>query len=173
MSRREDTPSRGCKEFEQDLVLYHYGECAEPERDRVEKHLQGCSSCQRFLADLRRLLPMTIKRDEPPPVFWQSYSGEMRRKLAATEPKGPWWKGIGALFGPWPVPALATAAVVILALALTFGKRAWRPQDLPPEEEGMMEILPIAENLEFFKNMELLDSLELLEAGAASGNGAA
>ena len=77
------------------------------------------------------------------------------------------------LFRPWPVPALATALVLILALTLTVGKKVWRAPDLPPEEEGMMEILPMAENLEFFTAMELLDSLDFLEAGAGPGSGAA
>ena len=71
------------------------------------------------------------------------------------------------------MPALATALALILALTLTFGKRMWRTQDLPPEEEAVMEILPMAENLEFFKAMDLLDSLDLLEAGTGPGNGAA
>lgn len=173
MVRREHTLRGACKEFEQDLVLYYYEECAGPERSRAEKHLQSCALCQQFLADLRRLLPLTIKQDEPPQVFWQSYSKEVRRKLATAEQKGRWWSDLAALLRPWPVPALATALVLILALTLSFGKRVWRPQDLPPEEEGIMEVLPMAENLEFFKAMDMLDSLELLEAGADLGNGSA
>ena len=45
--------------------------------------------------------------------------------------------------------------------------------DLPTDEEALLEILPIAENLEFFKAMDLLDSLDLLEAGGGPGSGSA
>lgn len=173
MVRHDHTPRAACKEFDQDLVLYYYGECVETERGRVETHLEGCASCRLFLEDLRTVLPLTVKPDEPPQAFWEGYSKEIRLKLAAVEQKGRWWRDLLAPLRPWPVPALATALVLILALTLTFGKRVWRTQDLPPEEEGVMEILPMAENLEFFKAMDLLDSLELLEVGAGLGNGSA
>lgn len=173
MAQQNRLLQRSCKEFEEDLVLYYYGECGPAERGRIEKHLGDCRACKGFLADLGRLLPLTIKPDEPPQLFWQNYSREMRTKLASVEQKNPWWSALTLPFRPWPVPAVATALVLILALTLTFGKRIWRPQDLPPEEEGVMEILPMAENLEFFKAMDLLDSLDLLEAAGGSGSGAA
>lgn len=173
MDQRNEPLRGACEEFEQDLVLYYYGECAGDGRQKIEKHLEGCSSCRQFLADLRGLLPLTIKTDEPPQLFWESYSKEMKSRLATVGQKSRWWEGIASLFRPWPVPALATALALILALTLTFGKRMWRTQDLPPEEEAVMEILPMAENLEFFKAMDLLDSLDLLEAGTGPGNGAA
>ena len=173
MVHREDSLRGACQEFEQDLVLYYYREYEGEERKKVEKHLEACVSCQQFLEDLRQLLPLTIKPDAPPQVFWESYSKEMERKLTSVEPKGRWWKELAWLFRPWPVPALATALVLILALTLTFGKRVWRAQDLPFEEEGIMEILPMAENIEFFKAMDLLDSLDLLEAAGGLGSAAA
>ncbi|OGP22163.1 MAG: hypothetical protein A2038_08270 [Deltaproteobacteria bacterium GWA2_57_13] len=92
---------------------------------------------------------------------------------AAVEAKIPWWKGVFLSYRSWSVPALATALVLILALTLTFRKRLWMPTDLPPDEEAPLEILPIAENLEFFKAMDLLDSLDLLEAGGGPGSGSA
>jgi hypothetical protein len=171
MNHRNELLRGACHEFEQELVLYYYGECGGDERKKVEKHLEGCSSCQRFLADLCRLLPLTINPDEPPQLFWESYSKEMQRKLAAAAQKRRWWRELFPIFRPWPVPALATALVLILALTLTFGKRIWRLQDFPPEEEAVLEILPMAENIEFFKAMDLLDSLDLLEASGGLGNG--
>jgi len=173
MAQRNDPLQRSCKEFEEDLVLYHYGECGPVERGRIEKHLEDCGGCNRFLADLSRLLPMTVKSDEPPEPFWQSYSRELRTKLAAVEQKNLWQNTLISLFRPWPVPALATALVLILALTLTLNKKVWRAPDLSSEEEAMMEILPLAENLEFFRAMELLDSLDFLEAGAVSASGVA
>jgi hypothetical protein len=63
--------------------------------------------------------------------------------------------------------------VLILALTLTFTKGAWRAREFPPEEEALLEIMPMAENLEFFKTMELLDSMDLLEIGGGPANGSA
>lgn len=173
MVSRDKSQPGVCKDFEQDLVLYYYRECAAKERLGVESHLKGCAGCQQFLADLSRLLPLTVKPDEPPPVFWQSYSSELHRKLAAAEHKLSWRGVLAAYFRPWSVPALATALILVLALTFTFGKRMWRWQDLPPEDEAVLEILPMAENLEFFKAMELLDSMDLLDSAAGAASGAA
>lgn len=173
MVDREDSRREACKEFEQGLVLYYYGECAEAERGWVETHLEGCRSCRNFLEDVRKLLPLTVEPDEPPPAFWEEYSREVRRRLAAGEQKSHWWKNLPSFFHPWPVPALATALVLLLALTLTFTKRAWRVSDFPPEEEALLEILPMAENMEFFEAMELLDAMDLLETAGGLGNGSA
>ena len=171
MAQNNDSIRRACKEFEQDLVLYYYGERGREESKELENHLEGCGSCRQFLADLRRLLPLTVKPDDPPQPFWENYSKEMQERLAAIAQRGRWWRDLASLFRPWPVPALATALVLILALTLTFGKRIWRSQDLPPDEEAVLEILPMAENLDFFKAMDLLDSMDLLEDTGGPGNG--
>ena len=71
-----------CKEFEQDLVLYHYRELSEGARDNIASHTGGCKNCAAYLEELATLLPRTIEVDEPPKEFWQSYSREMRHKLA-------------------------------------------------------------------------------------------
>lgn len=173
MVDRDNRPREACKGFGPDLVFYYYGECPETERGRVETHLKGCASCRYFLEDLGRLLPLTLKPDEPPQVFWESYSREMQRRLASAQ-RNPWWRDPFSLFRPWPVPALATALLLILALTLTFTKRFWRPEEPPPVEETLLEIAPAAENLEFFKAMDFLESMDLLEAleGTGSRNGA-
>lgn len=171
MVRRKDTLRVACKDFEQDLVFYYYGECDGNDRNRVKTHLEACASCRQFLEDLGTLLPLTVKPDEPPQAFWEGYSREMRRKLMAVQERASWWKGLFTLFHPWSVPALATALVLILALGLTFTKGRWRSQDLPSDEEALQEVLPMAENLEFFKSLDFIELMDLLEAveGTASG----
>jgi hypothetical protein len=171
MVHRDDVVPVVCKDLDQDLVLYYYGECAEKERKRIETHLQGCVLCRRFLEDLRALLPLTEKPDEPPQAFWESYSREMRKKLAAAEQRGAWWRSLPGFLRPWPVPAMATALILLLAVTLTFTRGLWRSQDLPPEEQALLETLPNAENLEFFKAMDFLDSMDLLEAVEEAGAG--
>jgi len=160
-----------CKEWGEDLVLYYYGECRDAERSRVERHLEACASCRQLVEDLRALLPGTVRPDDPPQRFWQDYSRELRRKLDAQEEKGLGWKDSLFWLRPWPVVSMATAAVLILALTLTFGRGKWRPQKFLMPDESVLEILPMAENAEFFRAMELLDSLDLLEAAPGLGNG--
>jgi hypothetical protein len=50
-----------------------------------------------------------------------------------------------------------------LALTLTFGKRFWSSKEIPQDDVAVVEILPMAEDLEFFKTMEVLDAMDLLE----------
>lgn len=173
MTHHENSPRGACKDFEQDLVLYYYGECGGTERSRVETHLKDCAPCRHFLEDLHTLLPLTVKPDYPPQPFWESYSREVQRKLRAAEEKASWWRGLFSFFRPWPVPALATALVLVLALTLTFTKDMWRSQEPPPEELALLEVLPVAEDLEFFKAMEFLDAMDLLEAVGGPKNGSA
>jgi hypothetical protein len=50
-----------------------------------------------------------------------------------------------------------------LALTLTLGKGFWSGKEAPADDKAFMEILPAAENLEFFKTMEVLDAMDFLE----------
>ena len=65
-----------CKSFEEDLVLYYYGETDEVEQRRVQQHLSQCVSCQGFLDDLRRWLPQIAKSEPMAPAFWDDYYRE-------------------------------------------------------------------------------------------------
>jgi hypothetical protein len=63
--------------------------------------------------------------------------------------------------------------VAILALTLTLGKGFWSSKEVPQDDEVFMEILPAAENLEFFKTMEVLDAMDFLEDMGSAGKGSA
>ena len=169
MIHRGNLLQRSCKDFAQDLVLYYYGECVETERRTVETHLKGCPSCRGFLEDMRKLLPLTVKPDEPPEGFWQSYSREMREKLAQIGTPSPWWERALSSFRSWPVAALASGLVVALALTFTLTKGRWHLQQAPHEEEALREVLPIAENLDFYNSLDFLEVMDLLEAIDAKG----
>ena len=165
--------SQPCRDLEEDLVLYYYGELVENDRHNCEAHLKDCEHCRAILAEMTKLLPMTAAYDQPPPAFWNDYSRELRQKLELAAERQSWRRSIAGLFAHIPMPALATAAVVALALTLTFGKGWWRGKDAPPEDELLMEVLPVAENLEFFRTMEVLDAMDLLEFMSSQGNGKA
>jgi hypothetical protein len=151
-----------CKDFEEDLVLYYYGECREAESHRVEEHLKECASCERFLEDLRAFLPLTAKPKEHPQSFWDGYYKEMQNKLAAVDEKKSRWQSLFSAFYPWGVPALGTAVVVVFALVLTFGRGVWdfRSGSILDEPPPGIQ----AESIDFFETMDLLESIDSIES---------
>ena len=83
-----------CKDFEEDLVLYYYGEGGAAERQRVERHVSGCVCCRRFVDDLQRLLPQMTESQELPQTFWDKYLRETVAKLAEQEEKKFCWRSL-------------------------------------------------------------------------------
>jgi anti-sigma-K factor RskA len=163
MAQHEKSPAAACEQFEEDLVLYYYGELAARERSTVADHVQSCEPCRFYLQAMESILPLTVKPDEPPQAFWDDYSRELRHKLTAARVGESCWQSLISFLQPWAVPAYATAAVAVLAITLTIGKGFWSSKEVPQEDEAFMEILPAAENLEFFENMEVLDTMDVLE----------
>lgn len=161
-----------CASREQNLVLYYYGELGDTERAAIETHTRNCAGCRRYLDQIGSILPLTVRPDQPGQPFWDEYSREMRHKLDENEQRS-WWQTVKEWLQPWTVPALAATAVAVLALTFTLGKGLFRAKDLPPEDDSLMEFLPVAENLEFFSNMEILDAMDLLESLGGTGNGRA
>jgi anti-sigma-K factor RskA len=160
-----------CNELEEDLVLYHYGDLSAEGRDRLATHLRSCPGCATYLKELAALLPLTVNTDEPNEEFWQNYSREMRHKLADMQEKKSWWQELQAALWPWTLPALAGTAVIALAVTLNTSNKT--TTDLPSTDPALMEVLPMAENLELFNNMDVLENIEVLEVMEGSGNEAA
>jgi hypothetical protein len=173
MAQDDKMAAVACTQWEEDLVLHYYGELAGNERAAVDDHVRGCEPCRFYLKELESILPLTVKPDEPPQTFWDDYSREMRRKLTQVSDKKSWWQNLASFFQPWAIPVSATAAVAILALTLTLGKGFWSSKEVPQDDEVFMEILPAAENLEFFKTMEVLDAMDFLEDMGSAGKGSA
>ena len=68
------------------------------------------------------------------------------------------------------MPALATAGVVALALTFTLGENFWQEREpASPLDQAILEVLPIAENLDLFRNLEVLDNLEILQEMSEPG----
>jgi hypothetical protein len=164
MTERTETLRTACKNFEEDLVLYYYGDDSAAERSRVESHLRSCLSCREFLDDLRKLLPQMAKPSELPPKFWDNYYDEVVQKLAIHEERRPWWKNLFVPVRTWMVPAFGTAAVAALAIALVIGSGHWHFPFSRTQEQIPQEILTDTNQLEFFKSMDLLENLSSLEA---------
>jgi hypothetical protein len=161
-----------CAEREENLVLLHYGDLGGTERDDLRVHVQSCAACAAFLEDLGALMPLTITASDPAPSFWSDYDRELRQKIDAAAERKNWLQRLADFFQPRWVPAFATAAIVALALTFTLGRGVWSPGEPAQEDAALAEVLPVAENLEFFSTMDVLDNLDLLESMGSQGNAA-
>jgi hypothetical protein len=164
MMGRADKLENACRDFEEDLVLYYYGEGAETERSRVEGHFKACSRCSRFLGDLRRLLPQMAQPSEMPESFWNNYYREMVDKLAVQRARSAWWKSLFAPVRVWMIPAFGTVAVAVLAIGLVIEKGDWTFHSSGTQQSIPKEVLTDDRQLEFFNSMDMLESLRVLEA---------
>ena len=172
MTERINPAASACADLEADLVLLHYGDLDGAERARLQAHAANCAGCSGYLNELASLLPLTVKADTPPQEFWMNFNRELRHKIDAAVENKTWWQNFTAIFKPGYLSALATGAVVVLALTFTLGGGLWPAKNGTPDVE-LTEALPVAENLEFFRAMDVLDELELLEVMDIQGNTAA
>jgi hypothetical protein len=163
MVPHDGTTATACREFEQDLVLFYYNDLTGADRVDIEKHIQECNQCGLYVRELGAILPLAAARDKPEASFWENYRREMRHKLEQADEQKSWRQALAAVVQPWRLPALATTGAIVLALTLTFGYAVWRDRQAPPDEQALVEVLPMAENLEFFRAMEVLDAMEFLE----------
>jgi len=152
-----------CKNFEEDLVLYYYGECDAAEQGRVSEHVAACVSCRGFLQDLRRWLPQIAQAEPMAPAFWENYYRETMAKLERREEKQPWWRSWFAARPIWMVPAFGTVGVMLLVVGLLFGKGNLTSFMQRPGANIPQEILADENQLQFFESMDLLESLSRLE----------
>jgi hypothetical protein len=162
MAMSENLSKAGCREFEEDLVLFHYGELDESASENIISHLKSCTACRESFDEMKLLMPMTIIRDEPPETFWSEYSRELRQKIDAVAEKPSWWEQLVSWIRPLPLPALAACAVVLLALTFTVGKKYWDIPDAPGDDD-VIAIMSTSQDLDLIENLELLDALDVLE----------
>lgn len=170
MARQRENMANPCESFEQDLVLFHYGELGGADEERVKTHSANCAACADYLKELATLLPLTVATDDPPQEFWHNYNRELRQKIEAVEASSTWWHSLATLLQPRRLAVFAGAAVVVLALTITLGKVIWSPQSVIQDDEVAAAL---SENLEFFSAMEVLDNLELLEFMSSDADNAA
>ncbi|MET0502877.1 MAG: hypothetical protein ABW172_15260 [Candidatus Binatia bacterium] len=160
---RTDTLKTACRDFEEDLVLFYYGDDSAADHRRVEEHLKDCIACRGFVEDLRKLLPQMAKPNELPQSFWDSYYHEMVEKLAVQQERNSWWKNLFVPMRTWMLPAFGTAAVAALAIGLVIGKGNWHLFS-EPRENIPQEILADTNQLEFFRSMDMIETLNSLES---------
>jgi len=153
-----------CKNYEEDLVLYYYGESGAAEHATVEQHMAQCQPCRKFVDDLGRVLPQMAPKPELPQAFWDSYFRETMAKLDEQAARQSWWRRWLAPMNGWLVPAFGTVAVAVLAIVFMLEKRDVVSTIDSATANIPAEVLVDSNQLEFFKSLEILESLSTLEA---------
>lgn len=159
---------RMCKESEEDLVLYYYGEIADEEKRRLEQHLGHCLGCGRFIEDLHRLLPRMALPEELPQSFWDDYYRETVAKLRDQREQKFYWRELFAPMRTWMIPAFGTAVIAALALGAVLSKGNLSSLYNQPPERIPTEIVTDTEQLEFFRSLDMLEALSALEGMESS-----
>jgi hypothetical protein len=115
---------------EDDLILHHYGEAAQP--PGIDGHLAACGSCrlerERIAADLARLdrIPVPERGDDYGLQVWR----KLRTRLP--EPEAP---ARAAFFPAWRLSA-ALALFAVAAAAFLTGRLWPRPAAVPRSAEA-------------------------------------
>lgn len=152
-----------CKNYEEDLVLYYYGESGAAERATMERHMAQCQRCREFVDDLGRVLPQMAPKPELPQAFWDSYFRETMAKLDEQAARPGWWRRWLAPMDGWLVPAFGTVAVAVFAVVLVLEKGDFASKSDSPSTHIPAEVLVDSNQLEFFQSLEILESLSTLE----------
>jgi len=160
-----DEGPMACDVYRGQLIEYLDGELAVEMRPELEAHLDQCSGCRAELRDLRETLTLIarIPAPEPSEAFWQQYLREIRQKAERV----PWWT---SALRHWfatlvlrPIPAVAVAAVLVLAAVVTWRTLPERPPTPELASLDLTQQLLVSEDLEVLQEMELLEEWELFE----------
>ena len=141
------------------LVPFFRGELNAEERDRVQKHLEGCAQCRDSMNALAATLQhVSARLEELPTPEWGAYRRELRIKLAErNEARSRWWR-------PRVVwVSLATAGVGIAALILAVSMRPSTPTLMPEVDQLAMEQPAEAVDVGLLRDYPVVEKLDLLE----------
>jgi hypothetical protein len=110
-----------CEAYSASIGELADGTLAEPERARVESHLDQCAACRGLLADLTSLRreAQRLPRRQPPTALWTRIEAGLRAQGVAD-------RGAGFSMNPRWLAAAAALVVVITGAVLTI-QRTGRP----------------------------------------------
>jgi len=153
-----------CKIVQRNLTAYLDGELDPGFRERLEGHLDACSSCREEKAKLE-VLRSVIMNMEIPSVPDELSAQRILETARAERPRATerWgWKSVFAHLGTerrWLRPAFGAGVLSVLcALLLWQASPLIRSLPVPSQQEIL-----VVEKMELFEHLELLEDLTLLE----------
>src|SRR6516225_10282721 len=142
-----------CERMESRILGYVDGRLKENERVEVEKHLADCAPCRLRVQEFSAVSGLL---DELPLIEPSLEFDARVHALVAAEPapKTSWWAWLHLS----PRIALVASFLLVMALYLGYGtdKGGVEP---PPDDQAMMQDLPVLEDHDVLQNFEPLKTL--------------
>jgi anti-sigma factor RsiW len=154
---------KACADREETLFLDVYGELSPGDRPAWERHLKTCSACR---GERQRLVQVLKAAGEamPAPAILPEETNALQQSLIRSwmgERSRPWWHGLFLGIPLRPLPALATACLVLVAMgwfALQWVQTRSLTRTVPEPQEQIM-----VSNLEVLENLDLLEEMDDIE----------
>lgn len=154
-----------CDRVRDHLAAYLEGLLEPAEAEALAEHLSACTDCSEE-ARLHEAAWSLLGADEPveaPADLARRVLEDVRREArgepASVIPISRWRR--------WAFPALAAAAVMVVALGSLLLRQPSKEgpllSDISEEERQVVAHLDLLEDLELLNNLEMLENLELLE----------
>ena len=148
---------------EEALLLDVHGELSPGDRPAWERHLEACSACH---GERQRLVQVLKAAREamPAPAILPEETKALQQSLTRSwmgDRSRPWWHGSFLGLPLRPLPALATACLVLVAIgwfALQWIQTRSLTRTVPEAQEQIM-----VSDLEVLENLDLLEEMDDIE----------
>jgi anti-sigma-K factor RskA len=149
-----------CNDLRDDLAAYALGALGADDAVVLERHLEGCESCNarlRWLSPAVDLLPATVQQRTPPPSLRENLMTTVRAEAAAAEPgrepvpaRESWWAGFRGLMLR---PATGMAVLILLVVGvgagyLLRGSGTAEPTTALVKAQPLNDAVPVSATLE-------------------------
>jgi len=143
-----------CSEYEDALVLYHYGELGPEDTARVESHMASCASCREELASIASTLAHVPTVH---PMEWESAKAVHNVMDSVRPSKRIWTSRL--------VPAYIAAAAAVVAVVLSVYSPTLVAM-LPTQTETALAQADweVVENYEVVKDLDVIEVLDNLDS---------
>jgi hypothetical protein len=154
-----------CTTYQETLWLDVYGELADEERLAWEKHLETCEACHQEKETLLHVLhkakdALIVPLPSPSPVEQAraAWDREAERKMERA-----WWPRLFIGIPAWPLPALATAVLLVTVVTWVTVTRWESHPGLSPGSNLVVGRPLTPEEFAVIKNLRILKEMATIE----------
>lgn len=145
--------NRPCEGYEEDLILYHYGELEPEKASATAAHMESCAACRAYMDELDRLLA-AVPADMPGRAATIRATG---RVMAGIAPRRFEWRRR-------LVPASIALAALVSAVLFTVFNPFVSDKPQTPEQMVMAQADPeVLENLDLLKDLNVIEELDTVQ----------
>jgi hypothetical protein len=148
-----------CEHLKENLTLYVHGALDPDTGQEVKDHLELCTGCRHEWQRLSSMLEKLKEISDKPELSTtevKSLVADITRKLNIKQ-KQPWWRQYPDFKSSRLIPAVATACILIITVAIIGYVNLNETNRIAPVSLNQNEELMLSD-----KDLEILDNLELL-----------